>query len=142
MRQLIFLLLIIFTSCNSNKNGIASTDSAFKTVVPQTALVNAENYVGTLPCADCEGIDVSLQLNNDSSFIMDSFYKGTRGDSTNNHLKETGTWSIHTDDTLYLVNEKQHITKYIKTDSILTQLDGDGKIITGNLAAMFILHKK
>ena len=52
---------ISIASCNSNKNGIASTDSSYKTVVPKTPVINAENYVGTLPCADCEGIDVSLQ---------------------------------------------------------------------------------
>ena len=143
MRQAFFLSMIFITaSCNSNKNDIASTDSSYKTVVPKTRVVNAENYVGTLPCADCEGIDVSLQLNKDSSFEMNSFYKGTRGDSTDNHLKEIGSWSLHGTDTLYLVNTNSHITKYIKTGTILTQLDGDGKIITGPLAAMFVLHKK
>ena len=137
----IFLIALI-VSCNSNKNGIASTDSSYKTVVPETALINAENYVGTLPCADCEGIDVSLQLNKDSSFVMNSVYKGSRGDSTDNHLKEIGSWSMHGADTLYLINTNSHLTKYIKTANTLTQLDGDGKIITGNLAAKFVLHKK
>jgi uncharacterized lipoprotein NlpE involved in copper resistance len=139
--SIIFLIALI-VSCNSNKNGIASTDSSYKTVVPETALIDAENYVGTLPCADCEGIDVSLQLNKDSSFVMDSFYKGTRGDSADNHLKEIGSWSLHGADTLYLINTNSHLTKYIKTDSTLTQLNGDGKIITGNVASMFILRKK
>ena len=137
----IFLFALI-VSCNSNKTEIASTDSSYKTVVPQTPLVNAENYVGTLPCADCEGIDVSLQLNKDSSFEMNSFYKGTRGDSADNHLKEIGSWGLHGTDTLYLVNTNGHTTKYLKTDTALTQLDGDGKVITGNLASMFVLHKK
>jgi len=138
----IIFLIVLIAACNSNPSPIASTDSAYKTVVPQTALVNAENYVGILPCADCEGIDVSLQLNRDSSFIMDSFYKGTRGDSADNHLKEIGSWSLHGADTLYLINTNSHLTKYLKKNSTLTQLDGDGKVITGPLASMFILHKK
>ena len=58
-------------------NVLLQTDSAFKTVVPKTPVINAENYIGTLPCADCEGIDVTLQLNNDSSYIMNSVYKGS-----------------------------------------------------------------
>jgi uncharacterized lipoprotein NlpE involved in copper resistance len=141
MRQAFFLSMIfIIASCNSNKSGIASTDSSYKTVVPKTPLVNAENYVGTLPCADCEGIYVSLQLNHDSTYIMNLFYKGTRGDSTNNHFADTGKWALNAD-TLYL-SAKDHTTKYIKADTTLTQLDGDGKIITGPLASMFILHKK
>jgi hypothetical protein len=45
MKQLYFLLLaILLASCNSNENGIAATDSSYKTVVPQTPFVNAENY--------------------------------------------------------------------------------------------------
>jgi uncharacterized lipoprotein NlpE involved in copper resistance len=143
MRQAFFLLMIfILASCNSNKNGIASTDSSYKTVVPKTPVVNAENYVGRLPCADCEGIDVSLQINRDSTFIMNSVYKGSRVDSLNNHFNEMGSWRLHEPDTLYLVDANRRLTKYIKTDTTLMQLDGDGKIITGPLASMFVLHKK
>jgi uncharacterized lipoprotein NlpE involved in copper resistance len=134
-----FSFLIV--ACNSASDGIASTDSAFKTVVPQTPFINAENYVGTLPCADCEGIDVSLQLNKDSGYIMNSVYKGSRLDSSNNSFKDTGSWSLHGTDTVYL-SAKGNSVKYIKTDSTLTQLDGNGNIITGPLANMFILHKK
>jgi uncharacterized lipoprotein NlpE involved in copper resistance len=141
MKQL-FLLLIIFTSCNSSENGIASTDSSYKTQVSKTPVVNAENYAGMLPCADCEGIAVSLQLNRDSTFIMNSAYKGSRVDSLNNHFNEMGSWRLHEPDTLYLVDANRHLTKYIKTDTALIQLDGDGKIITGSLASMFVLHKK
>ena len=138
---LLILLVILIVSCNSTSNGIASTDSAYKTVVPQTPVINAENYVGTLPCADCEGIDVSLQLNKDSGYIMNSVYKGSRIDSSNNSFKDTGTWSMKGNDTLYLSNSN-HSMKYIKTDTALIQLDGDGNRITGPLANMFILHKK
>ena len=141
MKQL-FLLLIIFTSCSSNENGIASTDSSYKTEVSKTPVVNAENYAGMLPCADCEDIAVSLQLNRDSTFIMNSVYKGSRVDSLNNHFNEMGSWRLHEPDTLYLVDANRHLTKYIKTDTALIQLDGDGKIITGPLASMFVLHKK
>ena len=143
MRQISFLLMIfILASCNSNKNGIALTDSSYKIEVPKTPVVNTENYVGTLPCADCEGIAVSLQLNRDSTFIMNSVYRGSRVDSLNNHINEMGSWRLHEPDTLYLVDANRHLTKYIKTDTALIQLDGDGKIITGPLASMFVLHKK
>jgi copper homeostasis protein (lipoprotein) len=137
MRQAFFLLMIfILASCNTNKNGIASTDSSYKTIVSKTPVVNAENYVGTLPCADCKGIDVSLQLNHDSTYIMNSFYRGARGNSTNNHFADIGKWVLNAD-ALYL-SAKNHTTKYIKTDTTLMQLDDDEKIITGPLAAMFV----
>jgi len=134
--------IALCSACNSSPEGVAATDSAFKTVVPKTAMINAEEYVGTLPCADCEGIDVSLQLNkNDETYIMSSVYKGSRVDSSNSSFKDTGTWNMHGTDTLILLNKTSSV-KYIKTDSTLTQLDGDGNVITGPLANMFILHKK
>jgi len=48
---------------------------------------------------------------------------------------------MHGADTLIL-SQRRIAVKYIKTDSTLTQLDGNGNIITGPLADMFILHKK
>ncbi|MEO8712387.1 MAG: copper resistance protein NlpE [Parafilimonas sp.] len=142
MKSLYAILFLFFiASCNLTPSPIAATDSAYKTVVPETPFINAENYVGTLPCADCEGIDVSLQLNHNSDYIMNSVYKGSRVDSSNNHFIDSGKWSLHGSDTLIL-SGKNHSTKYIKTESTLTQLDGSGKLITGPLAKMFVLHKK
>ena len=139
----IIFFFVFITACNSStdSDNIASTDSSFKTGVPEIAVIDAEKYVGTLPCADCEGIDVSLQLNKDSSYIMNSVYKGNKVDSSNNHIEDTGKWNMHGNDTLYLSTNNQS-TKYIKKGSTLTQLDGNGKVITGPLAAMFVLHKK
>lgn len=134
------LLLFLIASCNSNSSPIAATDSAFKTEVPRTPVIKAENYVGTLPCADCEGIDVTLQLKDDATYIMNSVYKGSRVDSSNNHFVDKGTWSMNGDDTIIL-STKGNTTKYIKTNDELIQLDGDGKRITGPLADDFILHK-
>jgi hypothetical protein len=73
---------------------------------------------------------------------MNAVYKGSRVDSLNNHLNEMGSWRLHEPDTLYLVDANRRLTKYIKTDTALIQLDGDGNRITGPLADMFVLHKK
>lgn len=134
-------LIGLFAACNSTSGKIALTDSSLNTVAEQVPVTGADKYVGTLPCADCEGIDVSLQLNKDSSYFMNSVYKGSRVNSTNNSFKDTGTWRMHGTDTMYLL-KNDHSTKYIRTDSTLIQLDGDGKRITGLLADMFILYKK
>jgi uncharacterized lipoprotein NlpE involved in copper resistance len=136
--NILFIALIV--ACNSTSDGIASTDSAYKTVVPATPIINSENYVGTLPCADCESIDVSLQVNKDSSYVMNSVYKGSRIDSSSNSVKDIGTWSIK-GDTLFL-STNNHSIMYIKTDTALIQLDGNGNRITGTSANMYILHKK
>lgn len=134
------IILFLIASCNSNSSTIAANDSTFKTEVPRTPIIKAENYVGILLCADCEGINVTLQLKHDSTYIMNSVYKGSRVDSSNNHLVDNGTWS--TDDDTIILSAKGNATKYIKTNDELIQLDGDGKKITGPLANNFILHKK
>jgi len=140
MKTICSILSIGFiASCNSATTKIASTDSTLKAVAPGPYVGTV--YTGTLPCGDCEGIDVSLQLNSDSSYFMNSVYRGSRVDSNKNSFKDTGTWTMHGLDTLILL-QKRNAVKYIKTDSTLTQLDGDGNIITGPLADMFILHKK
>ena len=127
-------------ACSSTSNGIASTDSA-ETITPVSSQPGSQHYVGVLPCGDCEGIYVWLQLNADASYIMNSVYKGSRVDSNKNSFKDSGTWTMHGIDTLILL-QKRNAIKYIKTDSTLTQLDGNDNIITGPLADMFILHKK
>ncbi len=33
-------------------------------------------YIGTLPCADCSGINVTLNLNKDGTYILVQSYKG------------------------------------------------------------------
>ena len=143
MKKLYVILSIsMLAACGSGSDQIAANDSAFKTEVPKAFVINAEEYTGSLPCADCEGIDVSLQLNkHDSSYIMTSVYKGSRVDSSNNTFKDTGTWNIHGVDTLYLLHGSNSV-KYIKTDTALIQLDGSGNRISGPLADKFILHKK
>lgn len=135
------IFLVLINACNADSNGSTAGDSTPQTMVLHTPEIISQTYTGTLPCADCVGIDVSLQLNSDSGYVMNSFYKGGKADSSNNPLKETGIWRLSEKETLYLVTGN-HTTKYLKTDSTLTQLDGDGNVITGSLAPMFVLPKK
>lgn len=141
MKQLFFLIAVIcFVACNSNKNGVTSTDGADNAGTLQSPVATAEHYSGTIPCADCEGIDVSIQLNSDSTFIINTLYKGSRADSLNNKYKLIGLWRLY-GDTLNLTDANGVHTKYIKTDTALIQLGNDGKLITGHLASMYVLHK-
>lgn len=134
------LLLLMIVSCDSNPSPIAANDSAYKTEVPRTPVIDAENYVGILPCADCEGIDVTLQLKKDSGYIMNSVYKGSKVDSSNNHIVDNGTWSMDKD--TLILSTTGTVTKYIKSGSTLKQLDVDGKVMTGPLPDDFILYRK
>lgn len=48
-------------------------------------------YTGTLPCADCSGIEATLLVNQDGTYVEQLVYLGTRdGDQT---FYETGSWA-------------------------------------------------
>ncbi|MBW7981359.1 envelope stress response activation lipoprotein NlpE [Enterobacillus tribolii] len=50
----------------------------------------AQSYQGVLPCADCSGMDTSLFLEKDGTFILKQIYRGSRdGDQA---MAEYGVW--------------------------------------------------
>jgi len=60
---------------------------------PATPAV-AGTWSGTLPCADCPGIDETLVLSEDGGFVLTDTYR-ERPDGTNT---VRGHWSLETDD--------------------------------------------
>lgn len=50
----------------------------------------AQSYQGVLPCADCSGLDTSLFLEKDGTFVLKQVYRGSRdGDQA---MAEYGLW--------------------------------------------------
>lgn len=113
-----------------------SPDSVATAAAP---LVRA-SYSGTLPCADCEGIEVSLTLLSDSSFHKKNIYLGRKtGKSGSNEFVDTGKY-VMKGDTMVL-DLKDGPNQYIKTDSGLVQLDTEGKRIRSKMASKYVLRK-
>ena len=127
------------------KNEI-KTDS---TTITQDKVVNSHDsknsldwqgtYKGIMPCADCEGIETEITLNKDITFILRTKYLG-KGDSK--IFEEKGKFSWDESGTIItLENLKDRPNKYKVGENTLTQLDMNGKIITGALAKMYIFKK-
>ncbi|MDR0872509.1 MAG: copper resistance protein NlpE [Prevotellaceae bacterium] len=95
-------------------------------------------YNGVLPCADCEGIKTMLELQADSSYILETQYLG-KSEEINNYV---GKFTLN-EDVLVLDNAKYNgfNTQYLVGDSTLTQLDAEGNVIAGEFAAMYVLRK-
>lgn len=146
-RNFIFILLFttIIFSCNQGPDNAGNKDSVQTESVTapdmhtaQIALDVAGTYTGTLPCADCEGIETSISLNNDSSYTRIQKYKNKE----NNEFKDEGTWAFLPDgNTIALDNGKDGILKFKVGENILTQLTSKGKEISGPLAKDYILKK-
>ena len=141
----IALLAIFTTACSeaSKENTAVNTaqvQTEAATTVPvgdtsQNSLDWAGSYEGVLPCASCEGIQTLITLQADNRFVQETVYLGK--DEKIFKLTGKAVWDekgqkITLDDgTQYLVGENQ-----------LIMLDTEGKRITGDLAANYVLKKK
>ncbi len=128
-------------ACNDSGEKAAATDTmVMDKPVEATGNENTTTvYAGTLPCADCEGIETTITLHTDHTFEQQSVYKTNRPGEK--EFADSGTWMNHDGGIIHLKNKSSAGTMYIKTDSTLVQLDGDGKRIEGPVADKFILKK-
>jgi len=95
-------------------------------------------YKGVLPCADCAGIETSIELAEDFSFTMVSKYKG----KSTNPVEIKGTFRWDADGkTIKLDNGADLRQQYLVTENALTKLDNDGRKIEGKLAQQYVLKK-
>ncbi|EGD34341.1 lipoprotein [Capnocytophaga sp. oral taxon 338 str. F0234] len=95
-------------------------------------------YEGTLPCADCSGINVTLTINKDSytsQEVMEDLNTKDKG----NVAYDTQSKVL----TLTSTEEKDKEQRYkVKEDGSIALLDADGKEVEGELASYYILKKK
>jgi heat shock protein HslJ len=143
------LLLSFFISCQkqtadsavSSKDSIAKVDSV-SNIVAHTAK-NSLDYVGTykgiLPCADCEGLETVICINENNTFNIKTQYQG-KGEKV---FEQKGTFSWNKEgNTIVLDGVKNGPNQYFVGENTLTQLDLSGKRITGDLASAYVLAKQ
>jgi len=86
-----------------------------------------QSYRGVLPCADCEGIETSLFLNKEGTWVMDQTYLGK-----NSSFASYGTWA-RTADKLVLTAENGDKIYFLAKDDSLEKLDTEGNPIQSSL---------
>ena len=93
-------------------------------------------YRGTIPAADCPGINVTLVLGADNTFKMNMVYleRDTAFDSEGSYSVEGAT--------VTLSEKNGSVSRYFFEGDSLRMLDGDGNAITGPLADNYILKKE
>ncbi|MBX7107764.1 MAG: META domain-containing protein [Chitinophagales bacterium] len=94
-------------------------------------------YKGTLPCADCPGINYRLSLQHDSTFEESAFYPG-RSDTA---AISTGTYSVTDLAILQLQGSKFTTGIFQIQPAALQMLDVNGTAINGDLSAHYLLRK-
>lgn len=93
-------------------------------------------YTGVMPCADCEGIETTLQLMKDKTYKLTRIYKGKSSEPFTS--SGTFTWDANGAN-IQLSGEEPG--KFKVGENLLMQLDQDGNRITGELADKYVLTK-
>ena len=139
MKKLVFLACcILFLSCN-NKTVKGKSIPASDTHTSANSLDWQGTYKGTLPCADCQGIQTELTLNNDNTYVLSTKYLGK--DSISN--VENGSFSWNKEgNAITLADAKNKPGQYFVGENRVTQLDMSGNKITGALTDNYILAKQ
>lgn len=143
-KSLLILGIIAFslTSCKKEIETETEGTSVDSTIV-QVDEHNAKNsldYIGTykgfLPCADCEAIETTIALNEDS-YIKETVYKG----KSNEVFKETGKYTWNEAGNTITLSGSEAPNQYFVGEGVLFHLDADGKRIEGDLADSYRLSR-
>jgi copper homeostasis protein (lipoprotein) len=131
----ILFIILMMVSCGS-KTG--NTVQALK--YPDHSSVNALDwngvYKGTLPCADCEGIETHVTLTPDNTYTLKRIYLRKENDIR----ESSGTFTWNSDGNRIMFDGNNGW--YQVTENRLIHLDKSGNRVTGPLAEKYILLKQ
>ncbi|WP_337167590.1 envelope stress response activation lipoprotein NlpE [Xenorhabdus bovienii] len=113
------------------QNNVASQDNAtLQENALQNKLQTTESvFTGVVPCADCTGIETTLQLSSDGSYILGQIYLEAKNEE--NTFFETGHW-IKSGKKIDLTHEDGKKSYYQMKGENLVMLDIDGEPIQSN----------
>lgn len=142
-----FLCAVILTAATVSSCGNAAkkTDvqeqsaQAVSTEAQLQPVLSSGVYEGTLPCADCEGIQTMLTINSDSTYTLRSEYLGAK----DGVFETSGVYHMPNATLIELVTPSSGEKTYYKVLSEGLMLsDESGTVNQGELAAHYILKKK
>lgn len=158
MKNLQFFILAnviaLFISCGSSKSTTNRTVNPHaqkhQQVHQEFALQQAQkkltddfiagitgNFLGNIPCADCESIRYELRLHENLSYTLKLMYEG----KSEEIIKIEGFYSL-ADGFMIVLDEKAGNMNYLeKVDKGLLLLDKNGIEIQGELAKTYILER-
>jgi len=147
----VFLLLVSFTvlslvACGENEANQSGVEEVKMELVEvpdtvhttQNSVDYAGTYKGVIPCADCQGIEVVLNISMDSTYTHSIKYLG-KGDGQ--PVVKTGKYVWINGGTIQLEGVTDGPSKYKVGEGRIWQLDMQGNKIEGDLADKYILTK-
>ena len=138
------LFMASFISCSSEK----SLEQGYSVEISSSSIPLGDNsqtsldwkgvYKGTLPCADCEGIETTINLKSDGTFKRIQKYLGKE----DGFFADEGTFQWDENGSKITISGEQGESQlYLVGENALFHLDKDGNRISGDLAPNYILAK-
>ncbi|MCH7408592.1 copper resistance protein NlpE [Belliella sp. DSM 111904] len=148
---LLILTIFVFTACQQSKHSevIVVDDEVFEDEDLSDEFIDHHNalnsldymgiYSGMLPCADCEGIETTIELESGNSYVKKTIYLGKKDQQI---FESSGTFSWLEDGNTIILEGEDEPNKYLVGENVLFHLDMEGKRITGDLADKYRLVKE
>ena len=139
-------LTLSLASCNSATKGSDNAEAAADSVAVEAEPVTAASttfdkagvYTGIIPCADCGGIETTLELRADGTYSLTEIYK----DKKDGRFESSGKFQWDAANACITVGEGEDLISYIVEGDHLIMLDQDGHRVTGELADHYVLTKQ
>lgn len=96
-------------------------------------------YLGTLPCADCEGVETKLEINFDGTFVLTENYLGK--EDSQFVYQGKFNWNA-AGNTIAVPSESEEIIQFFVAENQLFRLDDNGQRVSGELAEQYVLKKQ
>ena len=134
MRLFIPTILVFLFGC-SGTGGDVVADGAHNS---RNSLDWPGTYVGTVPCADCEGIRTAVTLRNDGTFERERLYLGKSASP----MRDAGRFFWNDAGSIVTLSpEGGEEQSYQVGENQLFHLDRNGDRITGDLAGRYVLRQ-
>ena len=136
-------LIIGFTGCKSQQNETnGNMESSANTVNmadnSRNSLDWAGTYSGIIPCADCSGIQTTVEITKNETYKVSQSYLGKEKD---NLFDSSGKFTWNKEGSAITFGAGEDMMKFQVGEGMLIMLDREGNKITGDLAENYILTK-
>lgn len=131
----VLIIIISVSACTAPKSSVNTIPDSHNS---QNSLDWEGVYTGTIPCADCEGIRTMINLSKNMTYVMETKYQG----KSEEIFKSKGTFSWDKSGSYLVMNGDSRKPSYKVGENMLSVLDTEGKLITGNLANNYTLTKE
>lgn len=138
-------LMIGLVSCKSGNKNTEETETdtmenseMTTTVEEPKSFEKAGVYFGVVPCADCSGIEVTVELMSDQTYKLTEVYQ----EKEDGRFETSGTIIWNPETNMITLGEGENTQMFLFEGDNLIMLDKDGNKITGELADKYVLNKK